>query len=94
MSPIPASPPGPVQRAAARRDGVSAPGAEVLRTIYCGATHRMSDGLPVAHACRVLDPAFLMAERERDIPRAVTLLERMPLQLHPGVPPDASPRRR
>jgi hypothetical protein len=94
MSPIPASSPRPGQPAAARRDGVSAPEAEVLRTIYCGATHRMSDGLPVAHACRVLDPAFLMAERERDIPRAVTLLERMPLQLHPGVPREAYPRPR
>lgn len=52
----------------------------------------MEDGLPVAHACRVLDPAFLLAERERDIPRAVTLLERMPLQLHPGVPSQASSR--
>lgn len=86
MNRNPPSSPRPGQPAAAR------PETEVLRTIYCGATHRMSDGLPVAHACRVLDPAFLLAERERDIPRAVTLLERMPLQLHPGVPSQASSR--
>jgi len=54
-------------------------------TIYCGKRHRRSDGLPVAHACRILDPEFLEAERLEEYGRAVSVLERMPLVLHDGV---------
>jgi hypothetical protein len=86
-----AAPPG---RVATPRTGVAGEVTEVLRTIYCGEPHRMADGLPVGHACRVLDPAFLLAERDEDLSRAVTLLELMPLLLHPGVPEATeSPRR-
>jgi hypothetical protein len=55
------------------------------RTIYCGKRHRRSDGLPVAHACRILDPDYLEAERLEEYGRAVEVLERMPLVLHDGV---------
>lgn len=54
-------------------------------TIYCGKRHRKADGLPVAHACRVLDPDFLEAERLEEYGRAARVLERMPLVLHDGV---------
>lgn len=55
-------------------------------TIYCGKPHRTSDGVPVEHACRVLLPAFLEAERTEDFGRAADVLEGMPLVLHRGVP--------
>jgi hypothetical protein len=55
------------------------------RTLYCGQIHRTGDGVPVAHACRVLDPDYLHAERTQDYGRAAALLEQMPLVLHGGV---------
>jgi hypothetical protein len=61
-------------------------------TIYCGKRHRRSDGLPVAHACRILDPDFLEAERLEEYGRAARVLERMPLLLHDGVAGDGAPR--
>jgi hypothetical protein len=56
-------------------------------TIYCGRVHRTSDGVPVAHACRVLAPGFLEAERREEFGRAVEILDRTPRVLHPGVAP-------
>jgi len=53
-------------------------------TLYCGESHRTSDGVPVEHSCRVLDPEYLKAERDKDYERAVELLERMPLILLDG----------
>jgi hypothetical protein len=55
------------------------------QTVYCGKCHRTSDGAPIAHPCRILDPAFLAAEREEEYGRAATILERMRLVLHQGV---------
>jgi hypothetical protein len=64
------------------------------RTLYCGNRHRTADGVPVAHSCRVLTPEYLAAERREEYGRAASLLESMPLILHPGVghTPDAQPR--
>jgi hypothetical protein len=65
------------------------------QTVYCGRPHRTSDGVPVGHACRVLLPEFLEAERRLEYERAVEVLEAMPIVLHvgvaggPGDPPDA-----
>lgn len=56
------------------------------RTIYCGKPHRKADGIPIDHACRVLFPEFLEAERWEEYGRAVQVLERMPLVLHEGIP--------
>jgi len=36
------------------------------------------------NSCRVLDPEYLKAERDKDYERAVELLERMPLILLDG----------
>ncbi|HSD22153.1 MAG TPA: hypothetical protein VLC54_19030 [Anaeromyxobacter sp.] len=55
------------------------------RTIYCGARHRTTDGAPIAHNCRILAPEYLEAERLEEYGRAASVLERMPLILHPGV---------
>jgi len=53
-------------------------------TIYCGRVHRLSDGVPLAHRCRVLDPRFLRAERANEYEVATAVLEAMPLVLHDG----------
>jgi hypothetical protein len=55
-------------------------------TIYCRRRHRIADGVPIAHSCRVLDPAFLEAERNDALGEAADVLDRMPVVLHPGVP--------
>jgi hypothetical protein len=55
------------------------------RTVYCGKVHRTADGVPVDHACRVLAPAFLEAERAEEYGRAADVLEEMPLVLHAGI---------
>ncbi len=55
-------------------------------TIYCGKPHRFADGAPVGHACRLLDPRYLMAECQEDYFRAASILQQMPLLLHCGVP--------
>jgi hypothetical protein len=61
------------------------------QTVYCGKRHRTCDGAPIAHACRILDPAFLAAERDEEYARAAALLERMGLVLHAGVADDGAP---
>ena len=55
------------------------------RSIYCGKLHRRADGLPINHACRVLDPAYLEAERREDYGRAAAVLDETPLVLHKGI---------
>ncbi len=66
------------------------------RTIYCGKMHRTYDGVPVDHACRILDPAYLQAERTEEYGRAAALLEAMKLVRHGGEradPVDREPKR-
>ncbi len=58
----------------------------VFRTIYCDDLHRLDNGLPIGHACRVLDPEYLVAERDQEYSQAASLLESMPLTLHWGIP--------
>jgi hypothetical protein len=57
------------------------------RTIFCGKLHRTDDGVPVDHACRVLEPDYLRAERSEEYGRAAALLERMRVLRHDGVYP-------
>lgn len=59
-------------------------------TIYCGKPHRLRDGAPVGHSCRLLDPAYLAAERDEDYGRAASILVLMPLVLHDGVEHDTT----
>ena len=56
------------------------------RTIYCGKPHRLVDGAPIGHSCRLLDPEFLTAEHDTDYLRAASILQNMRLVLHGGVP--------
>ncbi len=64
-------------------------GSQTQQTAYCGRRHRLDDGAPLNHACRVLAPEFLCAERDGCYELAASLLERMALELHPGA---AQPR--
>lgn len=64
---------------------LSAPMNGHSETIYCGKPHRLIDGAPVGHACRLLHPAYLAAERAEDYGRAASILCQMPLVLHEGV---------
>ncbi len=50
----------------------------------------MRDGAPVQHSCRVLDPAYLRAERAEEYGTAAALLQRMRLELHQGVEDEAA----
>lgn len=44
----------------------------------------MSDGVPIGHACRVLSPEFLRAERAKECEHAIAALHEMPILLHDG----------
>jgi len=45
---------------------------------YCNFTHRMSDGKPVEHECRIIPPDALQAECVGDIPRAIEIMQSVP----------------
>ena len=47
-------------------------------TSYCNKQHRLSDGKPVEHECRIIPPGALKAERSGDCAAAVEILERCP----------------
>lgn len=48
--------------------------AHVYCTTYCNHGHRLSDGMPVEHECRVIPPAALKAEMEGDYQGAITIM--------------------
>lgn len=47
-------------------------------TTYCNFGHRMRDGRPVQHECRIIPPAALRAERAGDFALAQRLLKETP----------------
>lgn len=59
----------------------------IFVTLYCNKPHRLSDGQPVEHKCRVLPPEILEAERKGDIEKVVAFFENpTKLILSNGVP--------
>ena len=48
---------------------------EIYTTSYCNQGHRMKNGRPVGHECRVIPPAALRAERAGDYERAIEIME-------------------
>ena len=74
---------GSQMTAPAERPGVSA------LLPFCGKPHRVIDGLPIAHSCRIVPPESISAAIRGDFAGAVTLLAqaaaRGPLPDHPGV---------
>jgi len=45
-----------------------------VRTAFCGRSHRLQDGLPLPHQCRVLPAEALRAELEGDLESARRIL--------------------
>jgi hypothetical protein len=58
-------------------------------TPYCRKPHRLADGVPLAHACRVLPREAICAVVAGDYDRAIRLLARAaasgPLPAHRGI---------
>lgn len=53
-------------------------------TTYCNFGHRMSNGRPVGHECRIIPPAALRAERNDDFALAQKILREMPVIIVKG----------
>ena len=56
-------------------------------TTYCNRAHRMSDGKPIEHECRIIPPRALKLEREGDFSGAIQVLqlERKPRYMMRGI---------
>lgn len=61
----------------------------VISPSYCGMPHRVTDGLPVAHRCRVLPAQAILAEYRGDFDRALRIFASRAavgrIEPHPGV---------
>lgn len=58
---------------------------------YCNMVHRVRDGKPVDHECRIIPPKALAAEIDGDIEKAIDIMQRTPaVTMRRGVrmPPD------
>ncbi len=49
-------------------------------TTYCNRAHRMSDGKPIAHECRIIPPKALAAERQGDYEAAIEIMRATPVR--------------
>lgn len=52
---------------------------------YCNFAHRLSDGKPIEHECRVIPPEALEAEMRDDFPEAQRILSHTPPAWQRGV---------
>lgn len=57
-----------------RSPSVRAPESALLP--YCGKPHRLIDGAPLAHSCRVIPPEAIAAAILGDFDQAITLFAR------------------
>ncbi len=48
---------------------------QVYCSSYCNKGHRLSDGKPVGHECRIIPPTALKAERAGDYERAIASMK-------------------
>lgn len=48
---------------------------------YCNFAHRMKDGKPIAHECRIIPPQALHKEREGDIEGAIEIMRSSPTRM-------------
>ena len=59
--------------------------AGACKTMYCDKFHRLSDGVPLNHKCRVLSPTFLKAEIDGDLEAMTDWFEHSyPIVIHEG----------
>lgn len=59
-------------------------------TVYCQKPHRLSDGEPVGHRCRIIPPEGLAAERAGDVETFLDALERRPFVFSDGIPQEGA----
>lgn len=48
---------------------------------YCNFTHRVRDGKPVEHECRIIPPAALKAEMAGEISKACDIMRASPVRM-------------
>jgi len=48
---------------------------------YCNFAHRMSDGKPIEHECRIIPPKALQAEKDGNITEAIRLMQEAPVRI-------------
>lgn len=51
---------------------------EIYCTTYCNKGHRLSDGKPIQHECRILPQLALFAEQRGDYDTAIRILSNTP----------------
>lgn len=54
---------------------------KIYCTTYCNRGHRVSDGKPVKHECRIIPFAALAAEIAGDYERAIEILQESPVRM-------------
>lgn len=57
----------------------------VYCTSYCNRGHRLKDGVPVGHECRIIPASALRAEREGKVAEALEILQNSRTIIHKGV---------
>jgi len=57
------------------------PGEEIYCSSYCNFGHRVRDGKPVEHECRIIPPQALQAEMDGDYETAQMILQRTPVKM-------------
>lgn len=63
----------------------NATGHAIYCTTFCNFGHRVFDGKPVAHECRIIPPEALRAEMDGDYDRAIEILQASPVRTMRGV---------
>lgn len=58
---------------------------KIYCTSYCNQGHRVKDGMPVDHECRVIPPKALKAEIEGDVTKAIDIMQTTPQRWSRGV---------
>ena len=48
---------------------------------YCNFAHRVKDGKPIAHECRIIPPAALKAEMDGDCATAIEIMQKSPVRM-------------
>lgn len=59
--------------------------SESYVTTYCNFPHRMRDGKPINHECRVIPLKVLRLETEDKISEAIEVMKRSPMRMCMGV---------
>lgn len=57
----------------------------VYLSSYCNHGHRLSDGKPVNHECRIIPPKALELERDGEIEQAIEILDNTAWHNHTGI---------